>query len=451
MQSAVHRSTAFAAAIAVAAAVLFARDSSAANPPAAKPPNVLLIVLDTLRFDATSLGDPASGNTPFLASLAARGVVFTKAYSSHDFTPPSHFTILTGLADGLGTKDDRRDVGVPYQLHRAGYDTFATVANSLLSPRQMPVLDFATIKEVGDVNGGSRIDQTDDLTAVDERLGVFGLRPTIHNRAMLYFDANRLLPIFRDQIRAAHRPFFGFVNLVDPHEPYVPDPATYPPEPDRPARFQSDVLQRTLSAELREPDAIVDAKRRSYIKERIAVAGSPKLVSTDLSPQALAIYQRRYRASVQQLDHSLREFFALLQRDGVLDDTIVIITSDHGESFGEADLITHNFHDRGDYESTHHVPLLIVLPPSMTPKTHVVDRRVSIGNLAPTIYELTGVDAAPLRARYRGYPASLASLLTDAHQKTRTAVALNATAAAEDSKGAGDEHRRALQSLGYVQ
>ena len=71
---------------------------------------------------------------------------------------------------------------------------------------------------------------------------------------------------------------------------------------------------------------------------------------------------------------------------------MVIITSDHGESFGEADLITHMFHDCGDYESTHHVPMLILMPPSMRTSTRTVDRRVSIANLPATIYDLAGLD-----------------------------------------------------------
>src|SRR5581483_11393252 len=79
----------------------------AADPPPARPPNVLLIVIDTLRYSATSFGNPTRNNTPFLASLASRGVVFTNAYSTHDFTPTSHFSMFTGLRNGLGSDDDR--------------------------------------------------------------------------------------------------------------------------------------------------------------------------------------------------------------------------------------------------------------------------------------------------------------------------------------------------------
>src|SRR5438132_13995920 len=77
------------------------------------PPNIVLIVIDTLRYGATG-----SNNMPFLSSLASRGVSFMNAYSTHDFTPTSHFSIFTGFQDGLGTDDDRAENGIPYQLRQ---------------------------------------------------------------------------------------------------------------------------------------------------------------------------------------------------------------------------------------------------------------------------------------------------------------------------------------------
>src|SRR4051812_13568624 len=91
---------------------LTAAASQAADQPAPDRPNVLLIVLDTLRFDATSFGDPQKANTPFLESLATRSVVFTRVYSTFDYTPPSHFTLLTGLKEGLDGPNDRTEHGL---------------------------------------------------------------------------------------------------------------------------------------------------------------------------------------------------------------------------------------------------------------------------------------------------------------------------------------------------
>src|SRR5204863_3074943 len=101
--------------------LLFAGAATAAE--SAQRPNIVLIVLDTVRYDAIS-----AANTPFLDSLAKRGVVFTAAYGTHDFTPTSHFSMETGFRDGLGSDDDRPENGVAWQLGHHGYFTFATVA-----------------------------------------------------------------------------------------------------------------------------------------------------------------------------------------------------------------------------------------------------------------------------------------------------------------------------------
>src|SRR5260221_1526126 len=123
---------------------------SAAPPPATAPrPNLILIVLDTLRYDVTSLGDSAGNSTPFLASLQARGVTFTHAYSTHDFTPPSHFSVLTGLKDGLGGDNDHAENGMPLPMGETGYSTLGTAANCLLTRKLTSVL-----RPIATLNGG---------------------------------------------------------------------------------------------------------------------------------------------------------------------------------------------------------------------------------------------------------------------------------------------------------
>jgi arylsulfatase A-like enzyme len=407
-------------------------------------PNVLLIVIDTLRYSATG------ENTPFLTSLGTRGVVFTNVYSTHDFTPTSHFSMLTGLQDGLGSDDDRPENGVPYQLQRIGYQTFATVANDLIGKKQMPSFGgFADFKQTGDINSGTIFDAVAETTNIDMHLAMFGCRPTPHNQAMLYFSADRLLPLFLDQIRKARAPYFGFVNLVDPHEPYVPDPQIYPPEKSLPPGFNGDVVQRRLSPELARPDDIPDPQRRAYVKAKIAEAGAASLTAIDLSEEARRTYRRRYRAKVRGADATLRQFFAILEREKLLDNTVVIITSDHGESFGEADLITHMFHDRGDYESTHHVPMLIVLPPKMRATAKVIDRRVSIANIPATIYDLVGLDCSGFKKEHAYFGHSLLPLFAS-DPPPYTAKVVVPKREKQDNSEAAREREKALKSLGYV-
>jgi arylsulfatase A-like enzyme len=416
---------------------------AAAAPPAR--PNILLIVLDTVRYDAIS-----PSNAPFLDSLAKRGVVFTAAYSTHDFTPTSHFSMETGFRDGLGTDDDRPENGVAWQLGKSGYSTFAAVANGLLAQSQMPVhRGYSDFKLVGDITGITPNNFLSDVLSIDARLALFRVRPTPFARAMVYFSAERVLPPFLEQMRAAKRPYFGFVNLIDAHEPYVPRVRNYAPEAQVPPNFDGDVLARRLPAELARPDSIADPARKAMIKAKIAeIGGNPRLLALDLPPESLAIYKKRYMAKVRETDGVLKQFFEAANGEHLLDDTIVIITSDHGEAFGEGGYVTHMLRDKGDYDATHHVPLLVVLPPRFARSAATIDRRVSIANLAPTIYDLAGLDSSAFAKRYEGWPRSLVPLFTTV--PPRVARAVPPERSAQDLSEAERERRKAMKSLGYV-
>lgn len=417
---------------------------SAAPIPKTNQPNILLIVVDTLRFDAVN-----AETTPFLASLGKRGIVFTHAYSTHDFTPTSHFSMFTGLRDGLGGDLDGEELGVPYQLQRSGYTTFATVANDLIGTKEMPVLrGFDDFRDLLDVHSNPN-DLMVARTKLAMRLAMYGFHPTQHALAIAYFNAGRLLPLFADQIHAARAPYFGFVNLIDPHEPFIPDPDFYLPEQQLPPGFVADVLTRRVSPELEHPETIADPARRKFVESLVETVKFPRLVAIDLSPEALQIYHQRYLAKVKKADEMLRLFFEDLERQHALDNTVVILTSDHGEEFGESHFITHMLQDKGNYEATHHVPLMVILPPRMARKAAVVDREVSIDMIAPTIYDFAGVDSTPLRQHIAGFAPSLTRLLTSPLHPY-TAVARIPPKAQRDLSAAS-ERESAMKSLGYIQ
>ena len=432
---------------AIAAVALFGIIGMApAAAPAPKRPNILLIVLDTVRFDGVN---PSS--TPFLQSLARRGVVWTKAYATHDFTPPSHFSMLTGFRDGLGGDHDRVENGLAAQLRKVGYWTFATVANSLVGQQQMPVFrGFSDFRQIGDIANGSSLDAMTSVTEIDARLALYHVDRTPHTRAMVYYSAERLLPVVLEQIRAAKQhPYFGFVNLVDAHEPYVPDPNDYPPERQLPPGFEGDVMHRHLGPELANPAAIRDPARRALVEQKIRTVRFPRLVSLDLSPEALAIYHRRYNARVHELDNVLRQFFEAAGREHLLDNTVVIVTSDHGESFGEDDFITHMLNDAGDDESTHHVPLIVVMPKRFPLRAATIDRRVSTASIAPMIYDFAGLDWSAYKSAFTDYPASIAPLMTTVPPHV-SRISPPRTATQQLSREAA-EREKAMRALGYIQ
>jgi len=372
-------------------------------PPPAKP-NILLITLDTLRYDATGLAPQGTNRTPFLRQLAANGVEFTHSYSTFDSTPESHFSLLTGFVSGWAMQPlDVKEHSLAYQLARDGYSTFGVVANGNLSRKfNQDVVAFSSYVCLADVWEALTPEAKKGvLRPIDERIRHYDAPLNDFSEPALYMSADRVLARFSKSVAAAKPPFFGFLNFFDCHDPYFPDPAHYDADVEeqdiRPKGFVSDFRSRTLPEELTDPAKIADPKKRALVTEALkAVASRAWSTAFDLSPDAIRVYRKRYRAEVRELDDALRRIFAILAEKKLLDSTVVIITSDHGEAFGEKHLITHSFNNEGDREATHRVPLLIVLPGSYRVSNHAVDVQTSSADIAPTIYDLVGLDWSKL-------------------------------------------------------
>ncbi len=370
-------------------------------PPAPCParPNVLIIVLDTLRFDATALDAGSRNTTPRLAELAALGVNFTNCYSTHDSTPSSHASLLSGFLTAYNTPLNQPGASVAHQFRLLGYHTFAVVANANLSPKAFPMLmPFEHDVNTADLWAGlSEAQKAAVSLSSDVRIRRFGADPTDGYRMALWSAARRLLPRVRARLELTTQPFLGFVNLMDCHDPYISEPRFYNPARER--RLRGSVLApprfRKLSVELTNPDSIGDPLRREYVKEKIRQAqGRAWSVAVDLDATDLAIYRMRYEGAVRQADDAIGSIFQALEASGLLKSTVVVITSDHGESFGEAGLLTHSFNEEGDRESTHRVPMLIVFPPCYRLQGVTVKTMCTIADVTPTLYDLVGIDAA---------------------------------------------------------
>jgi len=103
-----------------------------------RPPNIVLVVLDTVRWDAVSFSDAGENPTPALARLAEEGFVFTQAFSPSDHTLPAHFALFTGLADAgahnyARSAFDLEGNFLPTQLEALGYETLGIIANPILT------------------------------------------------------------------------------------------------------------------------------------------------------------------------------------------------------------------------------------------------------------------------------------------------------------------------------
>ena len=348
-------------------------------------PNVLLIVLDTVRADHMSLYGYPRTTTPNLERFAKRGIRFDQVRATAPWTLPSHVSMFTGKWP--------HEVGVEWMtplggnshtlaeyLGSHGYATAGFVANTLFCSYDTGLDRGFTHYEdyvLGPISGV----RTAFLIDLNFKW-IFALAAQYGTS----FDAGRLRPLQawilgwileRDRIsaesinrkfvdwlarrREPNRPFFAFLNYFDAHVPYV-IPV------NAPHRFG--LQPRTMS------DArIIDAWR--------------ELNKHEVSPYHIILARDSYDNCLAYLDEQVGELFNELHRRGVLDRTLVIVTADHGEGLGEHDLFDHG---ESLYRTEIGVPLMIVAP-SRSQSRVVVKEVVSHRNLPATIVDLVGLEA----------------------------------------------------------
>ncbi|WP_165225572.1 sulfatase [Aquisphaera insulae] len=373
------------------------RAVSTVPPASADAPNVLLIVWDTVRAANLSLHGYARPTTPNLERLAARGTRFDLAFSTSSWTLPAHAGLFTGRwPHELGvdwTSPLRRDTPtIAEYLRGRGYDTAGFVAN----------LDY-TSGETGLTRGFDHYEDypVDLLDTLDRYIGlghrmelstwgsiVSAIAEKVTGRPMGRLgrsrehakrapDVDRGFLDWLSWQRGRSRPFFAFLNYNDAHSPYeVPDPAA-PAFGIRPTTLR-DFL--TLQRWNQMPKA-------SLTRNDVQMAA-------DVYDECIAYLDRRLGRLLDDLD-----------RRGVLGNTIVIVTADHGEHLGDHLLF---FHGCSLYRQLVHVPL-VVADPRVAATGRVVAGPVGLRDLPATIAELVG---KPQGVTFPGR--SLARLLGDA-------------------------------------
>jgi len=307
-----------------------------------------MIVVDTLRADRVSATRGEVPLTPFLDELAARGCVFRRAYAPSSWTAPSVASLFTSRYPsqhgvvGHGFKLPEAESTLAEVLRLHGWATAGFSANVLLHRR------------LGWGQGFQRWDALFPLP--DTGNGDMPVRaPAINHAALEWLDA-----------RPAGAPFFLYLQYMEPHAPYDP--------PD------------WALARLPAP---ADAPPLAHVN---AFARYGNLALEAVDEAMLAAIQRHYDASVLALDASLRTLFASLDERGLLADTLVVVTADHGEELKEHGLFGHG---QTLYETLVRVPLIVV-PPHGARACATVDAPVSLLDLAPTILAL--LDLPPTKA-----------------------------------------------------
>ncbi|MBV6521877.1 MAG: hypothetical protein MNPFHGCM_02021 [Gemmatimonadaceae bacterium] len=370
--------------------------------PAENAPNVLLIILDTVRAASMSLYGYGRATTPSIDTLAQSSVVFNDAMVPAPWTLPSHASMFTGqLPEALSVSWrrplDRAFPTVAESFRDAGYATGGFVANPYYTAHESGLgrgfdvycdEDFS----LSQVFWSTTIGQTPLIDGLIwsrsfeqawRTLGKFDLTVPREARSDRRLSEEVIPEFLRWHESLGTRPFFAFVNLFDAHDPYEP-----------PFPWRRQFSQR--------PDK-----------------------------------QARYDGGIAYMDNALGALFAELRRRKVLDRTIVVITSDHGEQFGEHDL--HN-HGNSLYLPLLHVPL-IVRYPARVPEGLRIDGAITTRDLAVTMLDLAGI---PNRNGLPG--ASLLRMWDDSVAKNASAVVAQ-TERTENSTVTGPSDRGDMAAI----
>ena len=372
---------------AVSAAMMWRSDSTIAVefPPATNEdlPNVALLVADNLRADHLGCYGYERPITPNLDRLSGEGVRFSRVVSTSNYTPPPHATLLTGnYPSRTGVVDGHRalpeaNVTLAEMLADRGYATIGVVSN----------LQVAAMFGYGqgfDVYDDSVVDMRAPIVwltqtpgfALIRGLGVsqFSLRALVIDRlgwisSISAARTNKRVFHYLDQ--AQGRPWFLFVNYIDPHFPWSP-----------PQGFEGEAILEGETLRDRDDEVVLNQVFANVLHD------DGHALSSEFDAEDLQYYVARYDREIEYLDSEIQRLVARLAESGELDRTIFVVTADHGEHFGEHGLL---YHHNSFYEELVMVPLIMRYPDVLAAGT-AVERVVSLVDVPATILEMVGID-----------------------------------------------------------
>ena len=336
-------------------------------PPGVSSPNIVLIVMDTVRADHLSVYGYGRRTTPNLERFARQATVYARAYAPSNMTLPTHASVFTGLYGSEHTAhyDEGWAVGRPLP---AGVLTIA----ELLAARGYATASIAAnyvylSDEFGLGQGFQHLD------ARPPRMP-FGAAWNFYLRSRLAAVAGKVLRLPRrthllsrpaeeisdlaiaylERVSGKRRPFFLTLNYMDAHAPCIPPPPFDSMFPGRDPAQPVDLADRMTAGISSGTLKLTEAQRAHLVSQ--------------------------YDGAIAHSDSQIARVIDALRRGGVLDRTMVVILSDHGEQLGEKGVIGHGY---SNYESEVRVPLIVKKPGQTAGE--VVGQPVSLLDLWPMI------------------------------------------------------------------
>jgi len=348
-------------------------DAGAATTSSQALPNVIVVVMDTVRADHLSIYGYERATSPELARFAERAHLFRRATANSNWSLPSHATLLTGLLPhqhgaravvSSVTAQERSQaamarlafqplaeaqVTLPERLREVGYQTALVSANyAWLSPESGLLQGFEYI----DSRPGMLVGWEPFAAAYLRHQPIKALKTMYTRSTSSKASAREIVDHVNDYLdRQSRRPFFLLINFMDAHAPYT-------------SALHADTVPEIHA----------------------------RLAAHPLSAANVESYDR----SIAFLDHQLGRLFADLQKRGLFDDALIVVTADHGERFGPSG---RGWHGDDLSQMSIHVPLVIKVPRQA--RGERPERRAQLADVAPTILDAAGL---PIPQEFFGSP-----------------------------------------------
>jgi len=353
--------------------------------------NVVFIVMDTVRAGNFN---PSTASREPLSTISGPSTVFRQTFTSAPWTLPSHASLFTGTTPSkhgahAGHKHlDDTHTTLPEIVQNHGYETVAVSNNTWISEEFGFDQGFETLYKTwqyvqSDTDFGRIARQEEGLTKLTEATkALFDGNPITNLTNAIYGQffrkneddgAARTNEWIEDWLttRDDSRPFFLFVNYLEPHLEYRP-----------PKAHAEEHLPEGVSYE----EAMeIPQNAWGYIADTV-----------ELTNEDFEILQALYRAEITHLQKKIEEVIDLLKAEGEWDDTLFIVTSDHGENIGEHGLMDHQY---ALYDTLLHVPLYIHGGPF---EDDEINDSVQLLDLPPTILDILDIDAPEARDQFQG-------------------------------------------------
>ncbi len=319
-------------------------------------PNIILVTFDALAAEDMSVYGYERPTTPFITRWAKTAALFTKAEAASNWTPPTTSTLMTGKRvwthrtyHEKGTKPFRSSTeSLPLLLKKNGYYNMAFIVNHLASVQTLGIADsFDAAPPATDFSAPVSLIEIADAflyRLFGEKIRLYDWvikQDFILSRMLSALSADysetvtppskafsRFLEIMDDN--PPPQPFFAWIHLFPPHFPYLP------PEPFM-GMFDSSPRFRTRKSQ----------ERQMWISDSL------------YNEEAVGILKARYDEFIRYCDSQFEAFIRELQKRGLLKDSVIILSSDHGESFQRRYLRHGGEHL---YEQVTRIPLIIKEP-----------------------------------------------------------------------------------------